>query len=305
MNLEDNSLDDSHTETNIDDEASNVNKNKDTASIGAPDVQVRGDFVGGNKIVHGDEIHGDKIVAEQVIIQRLDQSDARNLRNHAALRNMVRSFWVDGVLKSSLYNEVLIRLNMEARPDAVDNQPWDLILPQPGNMSQMLLHNTSIMDVFDEMNHLLLILGEPGSGKTTMLLELAEALLKRAELEPLHPTPVVFNLSSWTERRQPLEKWLINEFKTRYNVPNKISKKWFEDGELILLLDGLDEGQEEYQNNCVDAINRFRQKYWVPMAVCSRDVEYEHLSVQLRLQGAVLLRLPTTKSIVSLIFNLL
>lgn len=61
-----------------------------------------------------------------------------------------------------------------------------------------------ILDVFDEVGGALLILGAPGTGKTTLLLELARDLLDRAEHDPTHPIPVVFPLSSWAERRLPL-----------------------------------------------------------------------------------------------------
>ena len=57
-----------------------------------------------------------------------------------------------------------------------------------------------IVDVFDEVKGALLILGEPGSGKTTTLLELARDLIARAEKDSTLPVPVVFNLSSWVEK---------------------------------------------------------------------------------------------------------
>jgi len=52
-----------------------------------------GDVIGRDKIVYGDEVQGDKIVN----ITRLDLSDTRSQRNHAALREAVRIFWIDGV----------------------------------------------------------------------------------------------------------------------------------------------------------------------------------------------------------------
>lgn len=75
----------------------------------------------GGPYIHGNinTAGGDFIGRDQVIIQRLDPADARNQRNHKVMRQLVRTFWIDGVLKSSLYNEVLIRLNMEKRP-----MPW-------------------------------------------------------------------------------------------------------------------------------------------------------------------------------------
>ena len=216
--------------------------------------------------------------------------EVRNQRNHQVMRQLVRKFWIDGVLKSSLYNEVLIRLNLEERPDAVDNRPWDLILKQTGEPDYSIPASTPIIDVFDQMNGLLLVLGAPGSGKTTTLLELADALLKRADEDSTYPTPVVFNLSSWAEKRQPLAEWLVDELRTKYNIPKKVAKQWVANDELLLLLDGLDELQADYRSACVMAINRFHQEYLVPLVVCSRVAEYEDLATQLKLQGAVLVQ---------------
>ncbi len=64
-------------------------------------------------------------------------------------------------------------------------------------------------EVYDKAHGELLILGEPGAGKTTLLLELARDLLDRAEQEQAHLIPVVFNLSSWTRKRQPLANFLF------------------------------------------------------------------------------------------------
>ncbi|BBD55211.1 hypothetical protein [Planktothrix agardhii] len=44
-----------------------------------------------------------------------------------------------------------------------------------------------------------LILGKPGGGKTTTLLELAEALIERAEGDSDAPIPVILELSTWQE----------------------------------------------------------------------------------------------------------
>jgi len=65
----------------------------------------------------------------------------------------------------------------------------------------LLPPDTKIVDVFDEMGQNLLVLGEPGSGKTTMLLELARDTIARAEKDSDEPIPVVFNLSSWTDSK--------------------------------------------------------------------------------------------------------
>lgn len=246
---------------------------------------VDGDLI---KIYIGDDA-SNVIVGKDITVQRLDYADAHNQRNHAILRQQVRKFWIDSVLHGSLYREILIHLQMEDVSSAVDNQPWNLVLKQPGLTDQALLSGASIVDIFDEMQHRLLILGKPGSGKTTMLLTLADALLRRADDDPLHPTPVVFNLASWVEQRNPLDVWLVSELNIRYNVARKVAQRWVDNDELLPLLDGLDEVQEEHRNNCVNAINQYQQDHMVFVVVCCREAEYQGLTKPLKLQGAVLL----------------
>ncbi|HEY86324.1 MAG TPA: ATP-binding protein [Chloroflexi bacterium] len=121
----------------------------------------------------------------------------RELRNREAMLKLVRDFWVKGVLEQSLYNEALIELGLEERQEAVDNRPRDMVLQTPQQPDRVLPPGTRVMDVFNEMGQALLILGEPGSGKTTMLLELARDTIALAEKDPAQPIPVIFNLSSW------------------------------------------------------------------------------------------------------------
>lgn len=146
-------------------------------------------------------------ITQNITINRIDYDDARNMRNHAVLRQAVYQFWVQGVLHHSLYHEVQLRLRVNVRPDAVDNEPWGLILRQPGVPDRALPEwakpdtgtgqQRSLIDIFDALNQRMLILGSPGSGKTSTLLMLTEVLLKRHETDATLPTPVVFNLSSW------------------------------------------------------------------------------------------------------------
>jgi predicted NACHT family NTPase len=65
-----------------------------------------------------------------------------------------------------------------------------------------------MLQVYKQAGHGLLILGQPGAGKTTELLTLALALLDHAEQDAAHPLPVVLNLSSWQPKKLSLEHWL-------------------------------------------------------------------------------------------------
>jgi hypothetical protein len=240
--------------------------------------------------VYGDQINVAGNVLGDVILSRLNPNDIRNQRNHAMLRQRVRSFWIDGVLRHSLYSEVLIQHNLKDRSDLVDNRPWNLILQRPDMADEALPMGMPIIDLFDRMGQRLLIVGEPGSGKTTILIELANALLSRAEIESTYPTPVVFNLASWTGEYRSLAEWLVTELQEKYNIPSQIAQVWLEKAELLPLLDGLDEVQAIHRQTCAAAINLFQQQHLTPLSICCRITEYEKLARQLKLQGAVLLQ---------------
>ncbi|HEX6383771.1 MAG TPA: hypothetical protein VF177_03780 [Anaerolineae bacterium] len=56
-----------------------------------------------------------------------NQEELRQQRDRVAMLNMVRDFWVTGVLEKSLYQPTLIELALEIRNEAVDNQHWQSI----------------------------------------------------------------------------------------------------------------------------------------------------------------------------------
>ncbi|MDJ0514783.1 MAG: AAA-like domain-containing protein [Trichodesmium sp. MO_231.B1] len=213
-------------------------------------------------------------------------------RNCQILLNKVKNYWVKGVLETSLHGKVLIELGLEERKNAV-NRPWGLLWSDLENPQQELPLGTRIIDKFDELGAggTLLILGEPGSGKTTTLLELARDLINRTEADLTQPIPVVFNLSSWDGKKQAIADWLVMELKTKYQVSQQIGKAWIQEQRLLLLLDGLDEVSRDIRENCVDALNKFCQEYGqTEIVVCSRIRDYEALSSQLKFQAAIYLQ---------------
>ncbi|NEQ74959.1 MAG: NACHT domain-containing protein [Okeania sp. SIO2C9] len=213
-------------------------------------------------------------------------------RNSQILLNKVKNYWVKGVLETSLHGKVLIELGLEERKNAV-NRPWGLLWSDLENPQQELPPGTRIIDKFDELGagRTLLILGEPGSGKTTTLLELARDLINRTEADLTQPIPVVFNLSSWEGKKQAIADWLVIELHTKYQVSQQIGKAWIQEQKLLLLLDGLDEVSREKREDCVDALNKFCQEYGqTEIVVCSRIRDYEALSSKLKFQAAIYLQ---------------
>lgn len=206
------------------------------------------------------------------------------------LLDKVKAFWIDGVLEQSLHGEALLELGMETHPDALA-YPWGMMLQRPSQPAQTLPAHTQMIDLFVQSGHALLILGAPGSGKTTMLLDLARTAIEQAQVDPTEPIPVVFNLSSWAQAERPLNEWLSNELNDKYLIPPNISRNWLRQDQLLLLLDGLDEVKPERQAVCVQAINQFRQAHGLAqIVVCSRLQEYEAVGEKLRLDTAVILQ---------------
>jgi hypothetical protein len=217
----------------------------------------------------------------------VEPGDRRELK---ILLEKVKRFWIEGVLERSMQRERLLELDKDEQREAVEN-PWEAVLELPFEGSRAVPAGKGIADVFEDVQHSLLVLGRPGSGKTTTLLTLARELIDRADADPAEPIPVVFNLSSWTGPEQPLAAWLESELSAKYQIPGRIGKTWLEHNRLLLLLDGLDEVEKAKRTSCVEAINRFVREIGLPgLAVCCRSEQYEELNVKLALNGAISLR---------------
>ena len=190
-------------------------------------------------------------------------------------------------------------MGLEERPDAITN-PLSEILEIGDDSPQPFPEGTKVIDIFDQIGtgRTLLILGEPGSGKTTTLLELARDLIGRAEQDTNQLIPVVFNLSSWAKKRQTIAHWLVEELNTLYQVPNKIAQALVTQQQLLPLLDGLDEVKADYRDDCILALNKFNKDYYNgDLVVCSRIKDYQTLSNRLNFQKGVCIRLLTLEKI--------
>lgn len=220
-------------------------------------------------------------------------------RQRQVLLNKVKDYWVQGVLKTSLHAKAFIELGLQERLDLVQ-RPFREVVEFPEKPGQALPDGTSATTVFQQMGagRTLLILGEPGSGKTITLLKLAEDLISRTEKDLSQPIPVVFNLSSWARKFQAIEQWLIQELLEKYQVSKVLGKQWVETESLILLLDGLDEVKAEQRNACVQALNQFMQTHGTTeLTVCCRLKDYQILTEQLTLRSAVCIQPLTAEQI--------
>jgi hypothetical protein len=212
--------------------------------------------------------------------------------NRSRMLLRVRRTWVEGVLDDSLHGAALQALGLQERPDAVPDG-WTVVVQELDRPTRMLPPDTSIVEVFDDADGELLILGEPGAGKTTLMLELTRTLLDRAEQYERLPIPVVFPLATWAAKRLPLADWLVDELTQRYDVPRQIAQDWVTGDHILPLLDGLDEVAFEHRTACVDAVNLYRERrirMLSSLVVTSRVADYDVLKARVHLRGAVLLQ---------------
>jgi hypothetical protein len=229
---------------------------------------------------------------------------------------------VEARLAGQLHHAVRLKLQKELQPKQV--RPWSMkvkvAIKQP---NQLLSTDTTIEQVFDRCSGRLLILGEPGAGKTTSLLDLTLELVKRAEANSQARVPVIVDLSDWqptppqtnsvwnkisirfpwADRKgsEPdtlpvwsISDWLVVKVQETYKFQPKIIKKLLAKRRLIPLLDGLDEVRPEYQQDCVLAIKQWLNSDLCPreVAICCRREQYEAYSEKLELDvgGAVYLQ---------------
>lgn len=206
------------------------------------------------------------------------------LKDDERMRKRVYQYWVQGVMQTALKEVEATGIHLNMQPDAVlrDSQRKIGDIPLPND-------SRHVRQVYDRYKSFL-ILGDPGAGKTIMLLQLAESLILAPPKTHPNAIPLVLNLSSWALNPKPLQAWLEDETWRTYRVRGQ-AEQWLNNNQLILLLDGLDEVKEEKRAACVEAINAFHKTYdFVPVVVCSRIKDYDKLGeAKLGLGGAILL----------------
>lgn len=232
-----------------------------------------------------------------VIINPLPPAEARLRHDLGILMKNVETTWIKGVLEKSVHEAALFELGLEIRSEAVDN-PWNMILEDTHQTREELPRGRKVKDIFDEANRLLLILGEPGSGKTTTLLQLARDLIADVDETFTQPVPVILNLSTWTNKQQLLDEWIVTELSNKYRLPKKDGRNWLSERRILPLLDGLDEVRAENRAACVEQINQLVKEFGLQgVVVCSRINDYTVLNVRLAFYGAVYIQRLTVQEV--------
>lgn len=186
---------------------------------------------------------------------------------------------------------------------------------------------SSILSVYEQWGRRILLLGDPGAGKTFAMLALMSELLSAARQRDDRPIPVYFNLASWvkvrlsqqSENRRFWERvfygsssrpeltfdaWVIDELSARYAIPRRAAERLVHNRQLVLCVDGLDELASDdplavkIRSECVAAVNATLEDRSVQMIFCARWSTYNDLVVRPRL-GRPLALIPLTPGQIS------
>jgi Protein kinase domain/NACHT domain len=128
----------------------------------------------------------------------------------------------------------------------------------------------------------LVILGDPGTGKTVLALELLIQLLERRRADSDIPVPVLVSAAA-CDTSASWDTWLTRHLSQRFGMAVRVMGDLVRRGRILPIMDGLDEmdqpGTRRRANALVAALNSsMRGRERAPVVVTCRRAEYQVLS---------------------------
>ncbi len=142
-------------------------------------------------------------------------------------------------------------------------------LPVEGNSNELV-------KLYVEQPFRLLLLGEPGSGKTAFCVQLTRALLSR--YTPGSAVPVLLQLASWNGE-EPVDLWIENQLRTMQGMSRKLAKELLEERQILPILDGLDEGLDHSLPITLRRLNHSRIMRNKPFVITCREQVFDQAKV--------------------------
>ncbi|MFI2027011.1 NACHT and WD40 repeat domain-containing protein [Streptomyces buecherae] len=207
--------------------------------------------------------------------------DATALADDLAV--LLRAQWLEEAGARRLRDERVLPLAWTATRRRVTDAHWS----RPEGHRVVRLHLDGRLDGrFEEAidrladgyarvpNRRLVVVGEPGSGKTVLAVLLTLGLL--AAREAGGPVPVLLPVASWDPVRERLNDWIVRTMaQPYYSGREDIPRTLLEQGLVLPILDGLDEIPETARRSAIQALNEIGTER--PLVVTCRAVEYEEL----------------------------
>jgi DNA polymerase III delta prime subunit len=157
-----------------------------------------------------------------------------------------------------------------------------------------------LFEKFNDELKRLLIIGEPGSGKTVLMLKFAAELLKKAETDPHCSIPIMLDLATWNDSSQSFEHWLGENFlyiAREIGYSKSPAKEILKNNNYILLLDGLDEVEEKYRVVLLESLtsyltgSRKKKRTKDPdVILCCRRVDYGQINANAPVRSTIVIK---------------
>lgn len=272
-------------------------------------------MAGQDQRIEGSQIHDSQVQLNQAGRDTVSFQNSRD--NQVIINNTLFKFgrstspglnwhWAERLLKEKQLPEIrkrlidtlgreraLLAVNFKEQLGWVGRSPLeaDRVLQIEGEVETTLDSRQLLIETFgrDDIARKLLILGAPGSGKTTALLSLAEQLVCGAIEQPKTVIPVLFELSTWSQDKQSIRDWLIEQLYDQHggNRRDRLYEQWLDQQVLLPLMDGLDELGFERQQKCTQKLKDFAGQY-PHLVVCCRTKEFVQADIKLNtLNGAI------------------
>lgn len=210
-------------------------------------------------------------------------------------------------LDLSVFSENVIQLESQSRPNSVNqtNQKPRFVMMRGRTTNSPQNTNREFVDFSDAYVNYegrVLLMGEAGAGKTTSLLAFARNATAARLMNRSHRLPILVRAASWDSRNEtPLTAWLAREMSiiSGANFTANEIEKLISDDDALIMVDGLDELDHErpldLNNPDGETYNpRVRFISQIPQVghviLTCRETEFQQLGVQLKLNGAVVLK---------------